>query len=324
MLKYYCLLTGDDYRMLLNDTPASQKKIKLLGSCLFVPTFLWFINGYLLAKQVLQCSFAISITTAIICSFFIFFIERSIIMMKGKPIVIILRILMGLLVSILGSIAIDEVVFDRDITIQVTQNKPLMVNEEISKINATNKDDLNNLSQLVNVKYLAWQKAVNDAKQEADGSGGSGHRGVSAITKVKENYATQAQGDYENAKMAFDNLNNSIEQKNKQARSEFDANFNSRSILLRIKAFFDLVLKNTWMLVIYSVFTLLMLFLEFMVVFIKIFSNKTNYELKVEMIEEIGRRKMETINKNSHFDPIQFQPIIKQAKVGLKKQSVLF
>ena len=168
-------------------------------------------------------------------------------MMRGSNWVIVIRVLMGLLVACLGSIAIDEVVFDRDITIQVAQKKPLMLEEDLNKINIENKENVDKQIQLVNTKYNIWQKAVNDAKQEADGSGGSGHRGVSAITKIKEVYATQAQEDYQNNKSSLDVLNNTIEDKNKQIQLDFNDNFNSHSILLRIQALFELVCENTWM-----------------------------------------------------------------------------
>lgn len=37
MLKFFTKITGDDYNMLLNDTPSSRKKVVLFANILFVP-----------------------------------------------------------------------------------------------------------------------------------------------------------------------------------------------------------------------------------------------------------------------------------------------
>jgi hypothetical protein len=67
---------------------------------------------------------------------------------------------------------------------------------------------------------------------------------------------------------------------------------------------FDLVLHNGWMLFVYALITLILFVMEFIVVILKISLPKSNYELKLEVIEEIGRKRMARLvdSDNAHFE----------------------
>src|SRR5436309_6337710 len=127
MLRIYCLLTGDDYEMVKNDTPASNRKIALLATCLFVPVIMWFINGVLLVHKVLLASFFTAIGAGIVVAFTIFLIERAVIMSNGKKLIPVFRVCLGLMVALLGSISLDEVVFKSDVDQQVAKKKEAMI-----------------------------------------------------------------------------------------------------------------------------------------------------------------------------------------------------
>ena len=57
MLKLFCLITGDNYQMVMNETPNSRKKVSVMATVLFIPVILWFINGYFLVDEILEGSF---------------------------------------------------------------------------------------------------------------------------------------------------------------------------------------------------------------------------------------------------------------------------
>ena len=115
MLKTASFLTGDNYKMLATDTPASKKKVVAMAIAMLVPVLIWIFNGFMLSFQVLQSGWGWAIVTAIACGTIVFFIEKLIIMANGNNWLTLFRVCIGLIVALLGSIAIDEVIFKDDI-----------------------------------------------------------------------------------------------------------------------------------------------------------------------------------------------------------------
>jgi hypothetical protein len=323
MLKLSCILTGDDYQLVKTETPGSKKKILLMASCLLIPTFLWFINGYLLVTQVLSGTLQNAITTGIFCALFIFLIERAIIMSRGKKGMMWARFFMGLMAALLGSMALDEVIFKSDIDTNIPQYKLARLTEEKKNLEQVYTAEIDKQSQLVDSKYSVWQKSLNDVIKEADGSGGSGKRGVSSITKIKQAICDQQQVEYQVEYGKLSALKNELLDKGKANAKEYESNFNSNAILLRIKVLYDLITKDGLMLGIYIVFFLFVAFLEFTVILIKLCHSDTNYELKIDRIEEIGRKRMEKITQNDQnsFNPNIYSPLLKTAYHEIKKPS---
>src|SRR5690606_12811114 len=110
MLKIYSIIIGENPNYTALFQPASKRKIALYANCLLVPIILWFINGYLLVKNVLEGSIFIALLTALIAASIIFLIERAIIMSNGSKPIFWFRIILGFIVATLGSISMDEVI----------------------------------------------------------------------------------------------------------------------------------------------------------------------------------------------------------------------
>ena len=71
MLKYSCVITGDDYLSIQNETPESKKKIKNYGIAVLIPVSIWFLNVLCLVSQVLDESFLVAIPVALFFSLII-------------------------------------------------------------------------------------------------------------------------------------------------------------------------------------------------------------------------------------------------------------
>ena len=63
MLKLYSLLIGENPAYTATFQPSSKRKIALFANCMLVPIMLWFINGYLMVRNVLEGSIWIAILT---------------------------------------------------------------------------------------------------------------------------------------------------------------------------------------------------------------------------------------------------------------------
>lgn len=328
MLKKACLLTGENYALLASDTPASKKKVVAMALAMMVPTLIWIFNGFMLSYQVVQAGLDWSILTAVICGMIIFMIEKLIIMANGNGWLTLFRICIGLIVALLGSIAVDEVVFEDDIDISVAQLREkeiatAKVNEE-KNFNALN--EVTQLNSEISIAQKSFDSAEALAVAEADGSKGTGNKGVGRVADYKDQKARQRKQDLNNLLIKKNTLFAVKDSFIYAAGQRAENSFKEHALLTRIKALFKLVARDEFMLTTYLLFTLLMFFFEFLVVIMKLTWNKTNYERKVEMIEEIGKRKMEfLIRKDTPLsDPGHFLPQLEQARIAVKKNGSLY
>lgn len=134
MLRFCCFITGDDYQMVKHETPASKKKIASLVSAMFIPVAMWIINVVLVVQQVLQGTLISAILAGIIAGLLIFFIERNIIMSNGSKAIMTFRVLLGLIIALLGSLAFDEIIFKNDIDQQLSENKAESIKNAQQKV----------------------------------------------------------------------------------------------------------------------------------------------------------------------------------------------
>lgn len=285
MFTFYSAIIGENPNYTATFQPASKRKIALYANCLLIPVILWFINGYLLVRNVLDASIFTALLTAIIVAFIIFLIERAIIMSNGSKLIFWFRITLGLIVASLGSISLDEVIFKHDIDNQVAQYKQAEIANVIKKIEEGFLGQITLQQNIVNQKSLNWIKLMEDAKNEADGSSGSGKKGVDKIATLKMEIADQQKFDYQKENSKLDSLKSSLVKSIADAKQKAEADFNENALLMRIRAMFDLIATDMFMLAVYTLFTLFLFCLEFLVVLIKI-GSKHSIDEELEKARE--------------------------------------
>jgi hypothetical protein len=297
MLKFFCFLTGAQYNMVKADTPQSRLKVSTFGTALMIPVIMWAIIGFLVSKNVMENSLPLSIIISGICAGLIFLLERIIIMSTANKAMAAIRILLGASVAFLGAIAIDEVVFKKDIDHQL--NKNMQQSKELVRING--KKDFDEQYDMATVKAnidrakLDYEKVEDDVKKEVVGKG-SGHIGVGRIARLHLQKAYERKADWSRAQAHYDSLLKAqadyIDNKVIEAEKEFED-----GLLVRVEALFQLIRQSNSMLIIYIAFTLVMFFLEFMVILVKMNMPESNYERRVKLIEQIGQRRMQMLSE---------------------------
>jgi hypothetical protein len=298
MLRFFSLIIGEDYINVKNATPNSRKKISALASVIFIPVIIWFFNCYFLVTKILESTIINGLLAGIFMASVIFLIERSIAMAPNNIFNVSFRVFLGLVISVLGAIVLDEIVFKEDIEQQMAELKSENINKHLGKIDAINNAQIIRLQSEADRKYADWQIALDDAKKEADGTGGSGTKGVHAIALMKMSIADSKLTTYHNAKAELQNLQEQISQNKAETTELVDKSMKESALLNRIKALFHLVKGDGYMMVIYSLFTLFVVLLEFMVVILKTTWPKTAYEKQQEFIEELCEKKINRIRQN--------------------------
>lgn len=321
MLKFYSLIIGENPEYTASFQPASKRKIALYANCLMIPVILWFINGYLLVKNVLEESLFISILTAFISAFIIFLIERAILMSNGSKPIFWFRIFLGIIVASLGSISLDEVIFKNDIDNQVVIYKKNAVDNAIQKVEMDYQNQIVLQQNIVSQKDLDWNQSLNEVKGEADGTMGSHNKQVGKITLLKMAIANKKQNVYSTENNKLSTLKTSLETEKEKAKLLAESDFKENALLIRIRALFDLIAKDKIMLGVYILFTLFLFCLEFLVVLIKIGSNNSIDEDLEKAREKLMRAKTKkTLERNEiYYQPEHFIPSVKNANQLVKE-----
>lgn len=319
MLKYYSILIGENPRYTALFQPASKRKIALYANCLMIPVILWFINSYLLVNHVLQGNILVAILTGLIAAFIIFLIERAIIMSNGSRPIFWFRIILGFIVASLGSISFDEVIFKHDIDNKIAQYKKAEGDSAAHQVEAEYQNQIAMQQSIVNQKASEWKESLQDAKDEADGTGGSRQKLVGKITLLKMNVAEKQEADYNSENNKLVALTSNMDSLKVLAKAKAEAEFNGNALLLRIRAMFDLLGEDGFMLSIYILFTAFLFCLEFLVVLIKIGSKNSVDEDIEKARDTLLRDKTKKIleRKAMLFEPAEFLPSVKAAKAVL-------
>jgi Domain of unknown function (DUF4407) len=199
MLKFYCLITGDDYNLLKDETPQSIKKVKLFSFCIVIPVLFWTINSFLLSSNVLKKDMTTSVMVMIICALMIFIIEKIIVMSNGSKSIAAFRVCLGIIIALIGSMSLEEVIFKNDIDTQMSENKRIYVANALD----IKKQELNvpllKMENKVNYKDSIWREAKDAAIGEADGTGGSKIPNRGKITELKLQKADELKAEFDNA-----------------------------------------------------------------------------------------------------------------------------
>ena len=302
MLKFYSIIIGENPKYTAAFQPSSKRKIALYANCLLVPVILWFINGYLLVKNVLEGSMFTALLTAFISGFIIFLIERAIVMSNGSKPIFWFRIILGFVIASLGSISLDEVIFKHDIDNQVALHKQTEIDNAVQKVEQQYENQITKQESIVNQKAFEWNQSLKDAKSEADGTGGSKQKMVGKIALLKMDIASKQQSDYQKENDKLEEIIVLMDTAKNNAKLKAESDFNGNALLARIRAMFDLIAKDKFMLGVYILFTLFLFCLEFLVVKIKIGSKYSIDEELEKARENLLRAKTQkTLDRSEIF-----------------------
>jgi hypothetical protein len=321
-------MTGDNYTMLQKETPASRRKVVGLAVAMLIPVTVWFLSTLMLSLHVLKMNLWPAILVALCCMTLIFLMEKLIVMSKGGSWMAVFRILIGFILASLGSLTLDEVLFDGDISRSV---KRLRVMDGIAASDSarTEFERMNGYAELdsrIHAAQSAYEAAEASVIQEANGTYGTGKRGVGKITALKDRKAQQRQRDLDALMAQKAVLDSAKSRYVETARQHAEASFTEHGLLIRIKALADLVKSDAWMMITYLLFTGLMLLVEFMVVIFKMSWPMTNYERRIDMIERIGERRMAMLMSEGSpvYDPTRTGQEVKETRRFLDRGVSIF
>lgn len=130
-LKAGCFVTGYSYVVLKNCSEVAKKTVKKYTAAMIIMCLLWGLIGFAFADRYLHSSPGTSIASALLFILVVIQIERQIIMqtVRNKAMQNF-RGLIAVMMALIGSLIIDQIIFKDDIELQKEQ----FINDKVEKI----------------------------------------------------------------------------------------------------------------------------------------------------------------------------------------------
>jgi hypothetical protein len=265
--KYFCFIVGENFDKAKKFHPSTIRRLNAFALAIHIPVILWAITGYLIASKIFTLSVETSAFISWICAMSIYLIERIVIATPKSLYVNVLRMTIGLVISILGASSVDLIIFEREITEQLQVNARQRVIDDFDQKSASIKLSMEQ-------KKSDWQRAQDAANCEANGTCGSRLRSVGPVYRELARQADALRKDYLVEQKNYEILNNR-KLEDLERFSTFDQVNLNAGLLSRIKALHEYTTQNTIALAAWLLFLSLVMFFELMVVISKIVFGET-------------------------------------------------
>lgn len=118
-VRFGCFLTGYNYNILRGCSEAAFKSVKKYTAAMLIICILWFLIGFTFAGRYLSVSISGRILAGLVAVIIIVQVERQIILTihPGK-LLQLSRFFLALMMSILGAVVIDQILFEKDIELE--------------------------------------------------------------------------------------------------------------------------------------------------------------------------------------------------------------
>jgi hypothetical protein len=145
-VKVGCFLTGYNFNIVMNSSEVAAMKVKQTVSALLIVCILWSFIGFTFTDRYLKAELLGSIAGAILACIIIIQIERQIILSVYRNNYLYgMRITIAVMMAIIGSVIIDQVIFQQDIE----KRQISLLDKEVNTIFPIKSEELR-----LQIKYL--------------------------------------------------------------------------------------------------------------------------------------------------------------------------
>ena len=264
---YLCHVVGEQPARAVRMHPSTVARTKAFAIAIHIPVLLWAVTGYVIASQIFRLQPSHSVAVAAFCAGLIYMVERLVLAAPKAWYVNLSRVLLGVVISVLGASTVDLVIFDREISRQLT-----LAGE--ARIEAEHEKASDMQLRAVAQKKADWLRTQEAANCEANGTCGSKLRSVGPVYRELARQAEVLRADYMAAQGQLQELAAQKARALAYWRSVPRA-MDQAGLLARMEALHQYTLGNTVAFVAWLLFFALVLFLELMVVLSKLMFGDT-------------------------------------------------
>jgi len=287
---YLCMVAGEAPDRVARLHESTRRRMKTFAIALHIPVVLWAVTGFVIASRVFHLTNWESAGIAAFCSGLIYLLERLVLATPKAWFVNVGRLVIGLVISVLGASAVDLVIFEREIVLQLRVAGQARITAEYDRA-------IEQQQVLLSQKKADWMTAQAAANCEANGTCGSLVRSVGPVYEKLAEQAQLLRQDYGHAQSRIEALTGE-QQAALQAWRDSPRALEEAGLLSRVEALHHYTMHNTAALVAWLLFFVLVLSMELMVVFVKLVFGETVDDRLERIREELSRHKAESYLEN--------------------------
>lgn len=138
-IRFGCFLTGYNYGILRNCSEAAFKSVKKFTAAMLIVCILWFFIGFTFAHRYLSLALPGCLLAGVLSTVIIVQVEKQIVLsINPSRLLLIFRGCLAFMMSILGAVIIDQILFEKDIEIE----KISYVSEKVDRILPSRTEEL--------------------------------------------------------------------------------------------------------------------------------------------------------------------------------------
>lgn len=294
LLLFQCLISGFDYELMKQSSIKSKKKALIYSNAILIIAFIWLGMGLGIGALYGGGSTTSIYVLGAICPLLIILIERIIVQTPNNYPTFALRLLIGLLISTVGSTLITQILFSNDIIKQQRENRKQERTVKLETERAEINDQIRNSQKIVAGKDAIVDRFQTDQQGLTQSIGKTTSSAVVGIIRAEQ----QRIGDKSNR---LSEINKELREIDATIASEMESVINRRSILDDLKAVDQItssanvddevlgVFNNQAHFFKWVLFSLILVF-ELLVVAIKMVTTKDefDYQVYIEGSNQLG------------------------------------
>ncbi|HEY8959007.1 DUF4407 domain-containing protein [Chitinophaga sp.] len=157
-IRFGCFITGYNYNILKNCSEAAFKSVKKYTAAMLIVCILWFFIGFTFAHRYLSLSLPGCILAGTLSTIIIIQVEKQIVLsIHPSRLLLFFRGCLAFMMSILGAVIIDQILFEKDIEI-----------EKISYVSAKVDRILPSKTEELRKQIAALDTTISKKEQERD------------------------------------------------------------------------------------------------------------------------------------------------------------
>lgn len=162
-VKFGCILIGYNYSIIKNCSEISVKTVKRYTSALLIICLLWAFIGYSFTNRYLTGNTITSIIGAIAFVFLIIQIERQIILsINPSRWLYLTRAIIAVTMAIIGSVIIDQIIFQQDIELEKITFVEARVNKALDSKTKELRSQIQDLQDAIAKKESEKQNYISE------------------------------------------------------------------------------------------------------------------------------------------------------------------
>jgi hypothetical protein len=314
-VKFACFLIGYNYDLVRSSSEATAKAVKKYISAMLIISTLWFFIGYSFAERYLRTNPFESILGGLIMVIMVIQIERQIILTVGKvKFAIFFRVLIGIIMSVIGSVILDQIIFKDDIEKFKINN---LQNEVSTILPLKTKELSRQIQELKN--FIVVRETERAALLEEITKKPTILMPSSSSASVEDSTGRVLQRNRTNTLMSIPNpkidlipkideqiklLNKKVQEKENEileSRSKLELEIASKvGFIDELKSLFSLLFTSPVALIIWILIFVFFLSIELFILVIKYADGENDYDKRVNHQVNLRKRMIDLSNEKYH------------------------